>query len=192
VDNVRQDVPETHPEGPLNASEVRRLERMVLEMANQEREQRGVDGLRWSPELAKVNDYHAWDMWNRDYFYHDEPDGDGPENRVEQFGYKCSNGLSEIQASADATYSDGLEGISGFLISGWLNSDSHRKSLLNDEHNTAGVGIYIDNSSNVYAVMILCDEVVKRPAGVRGTNETVPQPINETRYQPRARLAGSR
>lgn len=189
VDNVRQDVPETHPDGPLNASEVRRLERMVLGLANHERGRRGIDDLQWSPELAHVNDYHAWDMWNRNYFHHDEPDGDGPENRVEQFGYQCPDNLDELQVSNEILEGESIRETASEIINSWLKSDSHRRGLLSNENELSAIGIYVDQSGTVYTVMILCDEVVKRPADVRGTNETVPQPLNETRYQPRVGAA---
>jgi hypothetical protein len=61
-----------------------------------------------------------------------------------------------------------------------MGSDAHREAMLNDWYDVAGVGIYVDRSDNVYAVIVFCKKVVKRPADVRGTNETVPQPLNET------------
>jgi uncharacterized protein YkwD len=180
VDDIQRDAPETHPEGPLNESEVRRLERIVLNMANHERSQRGIGTLEWSPELARVNDYHAWDMWNRDYFSHIEPDGDSHGARIEQFGYRCPEPSGEVQASSVVLNDDTLRTLARDLVDSWMNSDAHRDGILEQYHRIAGVGIYVDQDDVVYAVMVLCQKVVKRPANVRGTNETVPQPLNET------------
>lgn len=180
VDDVPQDVPEVHPDAPLNTSEVRELEITVLQLVNYERGRRGIGDIRWSPELARVNDYHAWHMWDRDYFYHVEPDGDDHDDRIEQFGYRCPEPSSEVQQSSVVLKKDTKQSLARDLVDGWMNSPAHRSALLNTGYDVAGVGIYIDQTDTVYAVMVLCQEVNKRPANVRGTNETVPQPPNET------------
>jgi uncharacterized protein YkwD len=180
VDNIPQDPPEVHPEASLNSSEVRQMERTVLKLTNQKREQRGRDKLSRNTELARINDYHAWHMWDQDYFFHVEPDGDDHDDRIEQFGYQCPEPSSEIQASNIIQNQESLNETARELVNSWMGSTGHRRALLDDGYNVAGVGIYIDQKDTVYAVMVFCQEVNERPANVRGTNETVPQPPNET------------
>lgn len=117
-------------------------EKEMLILVNQERSNRGVAELTLRTEVVPVARTHATDMWNRSYFGHVSPDGQDVGDR-----------LSE----ADISYSVAGENLAlaptvKTAHTGLMNSEGHRKNILDPEFKRIGIGV-IDNG--VYGKMFV-------------------------------------
>ncbi|HKE72967.1 MAG TPA: CAP domain-containing protein [Acidimicrobiales bacterium] len=87
--------------------------------------------LKVETHLTKAAQSHSDDMAARDYFSHDTPEGVTFDQRIKQAGYPRPGGenIAEGQRSAQE------------VMTAWMNSDGHRKNILNCSFTTIGVGV---------------------------------------------------
>lgn len=124
--------------------------------------------LRWNPTLAKVAEYRAIDMANRNYFDHVTPEGIGPNYYIEKAGYSLNNDwLKNLAAnnfeSIGANHPDAVSGVKALLIGSKETQYAHRKHLLgmdswNGSLYDVGIGfVRSDNGSKykTYLVVII-------------------------------------
>ena len=120
--------PSKYDVGPPDAQE-------MLELVNQERAKVGVAPLKLDERLNASAQEKADDMQNRDYYGHVSPEGvhgySLAENRT-----KGSCGLvgeNIIKNRYDANSQN--------TINGWMNSEPHRKAILDSRYTKTGFGI---------------------------------------------------
>ncbi|RBW70238.1 CAP domain-containing protein [Bacillus taeanensis] len=108
-------------------------EGQILEYTNILRERYGLTKLQWDEAAANTAFNHSKEMKELDYFSHLSPLYGGLEERLEHAN------IHYIQAGENiaARYEDGFS-----AVVGWLNSEGHRKTLLNKEFTHLGVGVY--------------------------------------------------
>lgn len=106
-------------------------ERQVLEYTNQIREQQGCGPLRLDSALVEAAGKHASDMVRRHYMDHTNPDGQDPGDRMAAAGYRGSSWGENIAAGYDSAQK---------VVAAWMQSDGHRKNILNCRFTTIGVG----------------------------------------------------
>lgn len=106
-------------------------ERQVLEYTNQIREQQGCGPLRLDSALVEAAGKHASDMVRRHYMDHTNPDGQDPGDRMTAAGYRGSGWGENIAAGYDSAQK---------VVAAWMQSDGHRKNILNCRFTTIGVG----------------------------------------------------
>lgn len=106
-------------------------ERQVLEYTNQIREQQGCGPLRLDSALVEAAGKHASDMVRRHYMDHTNPDGQDPGDRMAAAGYRGSGWGENIAAGYDSAQK---------VVAAWMQSDGHRKNILNCRFTTIGVG----------------------------------------------------
>lgn len=134
---VAQDCPKGKERiASLNGS----LEQEILEMTNLERTKYGLEPLKRDESLTYSARYHAKDMATEDYFEHDSYDRKNGRlkkscsifNRIEAFanyGYLAEN------ISAGKTNPEEV-------VKGWMNSEGHRKNILDKNMTFLGIGYY--------------------------------------------------
>jgi uncharacterized protein YkwD len=120
-------------------SEQEQLEAEVVELTNQERAAAGCGAVDVDDRLAAAARGHSEDMVARDFFDHVNPDGDGPGDRARAAGYDWL--ASENIAWGYRTAED--------VVAGWMNSDGHRRNLLDCDVVAIGVGV-ADSSRGPY------------------------------------------
>src|SRR3954470_3422209 len=120
------DTPQPPPSGGTNAQE-----REVLEYTNQIRAQQGCGRLRLDDALVEAAGKHASDMVRRHYMDHTNPDGQDPGDRMAAAGYRGSSWGENIAAGYDSAQK---------VVAAWMQSDGHRKNILNCRFTTIGVG----------------------------------------------------
>jgi uncharacterized protein YkwD len=109
------------------------VEREIFDITNVLRVRHNLKPLLWDEETAMVAYGHSKDMSDSDDFSHIS----------KQFG-----DLSDRLKSAEVDYLSAAENIAAnysdgpAVVEGWLNSKTHRKSLLSDEFTHLGVGVY--------------------------------------------------
>jgi len=111
----------------------------LLSATNAERTSRGIPTLSINSKLNSSALSKAKDMRDRDYWAHNDPDGNPPWIFFDAAGYnykKAGENLAYGFSSSSST------------VTGWMNSPSHRDNMLDKEYNEVGFGFV--NSSNFF------------------------------------------
>jgi hypothetical protein len=121
------------------------FESEVIDLVNAEREACNCDlhPLRYNQELTVAARRHSKDMGDRNYFSHTTPK---PEEikfneRITDAGYnyqKCGENIAAGLATPEA------------VVDGWMNSEGHRKNILDSDYCDIGVGYAAVNGSDFY------------------------------------------
>ncbi|MFS1518247.1 CAP domain-containing protein [Bacillus sp. SCS-151] len=107
--------------------------KQILDLTNIIRNQHNLPAVQWNEEAAIVAHKHSKEMYDENYFSHTSPLSGGlPERLKEGNVYYFSAG-----ENIAAKYIDGIA-----VMVGWLNSKSHRETLLNENFTNLGVGVY--------------------------------------------------
>lgn len=120
-------------------TEQERLEAEVVELTNAERAAAGCGAVKVDDRLAAAARGHSEDMAERDFFDHTNPDGEDPWDRARAAGYDWA--ASENIAWGYRTAEE--------VVDGWMNSDGHRRNLLDCDVVAIGVGV-ADSSRGPY------------------------------------------
>ncbi|MER8184535.1 sigma-70 family RNA polymerase sigma factor [Kitasatospora sp. NPDC094015] len=105
----------------------------VLDLVNTERSKAGCGAVKANAQLASAAQKHSDDMAARGFFDHTNPDGAGPQPRIEAAGYKWSTwGENIARGQQDAAA----------VMDAWMHSDGHRANILNCAFTELGVGVH--------------------------------------------------
>lgn len=120
------------------------LEDEVLTIVNQVRSQGASCGskgsfgptgpLEMDPLLRCAARYHSKDMVDRDFFSHDNPDGEDPWDRIAKTGYGSYKTAGENIAAGSGTAAG--------VMNQWMTSDGHCANIMNPEFTEIGIGYY--------------------------------------------------
>ncbi|HEY4553548.1 MAG TPA: CAP domain-containing protein, partial [Bacillaceae bacterium] len=108
-------------------------ERQVFDITNIIRQRFSLPELEWDAQVAEVAYQHSKDMQENEYFAHESPAYGDLSNRLEA-------GDVEYQLAGENIASQYMDGPAA--VEGWLNSEGHRKTLLEKEYSHLGVGVY--------------------------------------------------
>lgn len=106
----------------------------ILSLVNSFRGEAGCGPVSADDQLAVAAQTHAEDMSARDYFSHDSLDGTTFDQRIRNAGYS-SPGAENIARGARTAES---------VMDMWMESDGHRRNILNCDLKTLGVGLERD------------------------------------------------
>ncbi|MEI8412638.1 MULTISPECIES: CAP domain-containing protein [unclassified Kribbella] len=106
-------------------------EAQVLSLTNAERSKAGCGPLRMNSALTEAAEAHAADMVDRHYFAHDSLDGRSPFDRMKAAGYTGGAMAENIAVGYQSPAA---------VVEGWMNSDGHRKNILNCTYKVIGIG----------------------------------------------------
>ena len=104
----------------------------VMRLTNEIREEHGLCVLEWNDALAKAAYKHSLDMVNRQFFDHENPDGDSPVDRIKNEGlifFTAAENIAAGQSSPQA------------VVKAWMESEGHRANILNPDLKQIGVGV---------------------------------------------------
>ncbi|WP_245831852.1 CAP domain-containing protein [Oceanobacillus senegalensis] len=113
----------------VNASEV---VKEVVRLTNEERKKNGLSALKMDPELNNAAQKKSADMASNGYFSHNSPTYGSPFDMLKQFGIEYSVAAENIAAGQDTAQA---------VVDGWMNSEGHRKNILNKSVTHIGVGM---------------------------------------------------
>ncbi|OKJ13602.1 sigma-70 family RNA polymerase sigma factor [Kitasatospora sp. CB01950] len=109
------------------------LGQQVLDLVNTQRAQAGCSALKANDRLTAAAQEQSDDMAERKFFDHTNPDGDGPQERIDAAGYEWSEwGENIARGQKDAAA----------VMAGWMNSPGHRANILNCAFTELGVGVH--------------------------------------------------
>jgi uncharacterized YkwD family protein len=115
--------------------ELSQYEQKVVELTNQERAKQGLPALKVDVELSKVAKEKSRDMQANNYFSHDSPTYGSPFDMMKQFGIEYSSAGENI-AMGQPTPEE--------VVQAWMNSEGHRKNIMNSTYTHIGVG-YVED-----------------------------------------------
>lgn len=127
-----------------------------VELANKERVERGLKQLKIDPLLVKIARAHSLEMAEKHYFAHDSPTP----------GLKTA--LDRYLAMADRRPAWALVGENLFYCSivgadrghtALMNSEGHRKNILESRFDRIGVGAYIDSRGEFYVTQMFLSKI---------------------------------
>ena len=151
-----------------------RVEILIHEYINQERNEAGLPSLVYNDELNSIADNHSEDMATRSYFSHENPFGNGVSDRYAEAGYECRVSTSgnsyatggeniaqtwvfkRIDTGQGTQYFTSERELARGVVNQWMNSSSHRQNLLQDYWESEGIGIAITQTGKVYATQNFC------------------------------------
>ncbi|SDH62760.1 S-layer homology domain-containing protein [Alteribacillus bidgolensis] len=111
-------------------------ERQVFHLANAQRKRYGRGILEWDDTAAATARAHSANMARNHFFEHTNPDGEDPFDRMVEDGITFYNAAENIAYGQVSPI---------FAHQGWMNSKSHRDSLLGN-YERLGVGVAFDES----------------------------------------------
>lgn len=109
------------------------MEEQIVSVTNVFRKRFGLQLLEYDPLVSKVAYAHSKDMHDQQYFSHESKDGRGLKERIEAENVYYVGAGENIAAQ----HSDALA-----AMHGWLNSEGHRETMLNEQYNYLGVGVH--------------------------------------------------
>ncbi|MCP4154468.1 MAG: CAP domain-containing protein [bacterium] len=134
-----------------------RLEKLILEKTNRERDNRELPPLLWEGGLSEVARYHSNDMGKNGYFDHQNTRNMGPELRVATIYRRYLIGALAENIYMIKKGKDTPEVLAETILRDWMNSSGHRANILNKEVTTLGVGcveISKNGQSLIYATQV--------------------------------------
>ncbi len=120
---------------------------LLFKLVNEERVRAGLNSLNWDNVAARAGYEQAREMATNQYISHVNLDGYMPVWR-----YNRAGGTNHV--SENLTYWEW--GMRAYLTEklveeihrGWMDSEPHRKNILNPLHNKVGIGIYVYEQEN--------------------------------------------
>lgn len=122
-------------------------EQRAVALLNADRAANGLPPLRVNMRLTSLSEDYAQDMINRNFFAHNNPEGQSPFDRMRarsiSFGYAGEN--LAINTSVPAAEQ------------AFMNSPGHRANILNPHYTQVGVGVRYNGGGSVYVVQEFTD-----------------------------------
>lgn len=113
----------------------------VLELVNVQREENGLEPLQWDDKLANAAQAHCEDMIERNFFDHNNPDGESSYDRIKAQGVPYFMTAENIAAGQQTPES---------VMDSWMNSEGHRANILNPELTHIGIGVAYGGYYGIY------------------------------------------
>jgi uncharacterized protein YkwD len=106
-------------------------EQRMLALLNGEREREGLAPLSVDPEIVEVARAHSFDMWQRSYFSHVNPDGEDPFDRMREggVGFRAAGENLALAPTVEQAHR------------GLMNSPGHRRNILDPAFSRIGIGV---------------------------------------------------
>ncbi|WP_245902241.1 CAP domain-containing protein [Gracilibacillus dipsosauri] len=116
----------------------------VIELTNQARQENGVEPLSADQQVAEVAQKKSEDMSENNYFSHTSPTFGSTFDLLEDSGVEYSEALENIAAGQQSPQQ---------VVKGWLNSEGHRKNIL--DPNVTHIGIGYDKDGNYWTQVFI-------------------------------------
>lgn len=127
--------------GTMTSDEAR-----ILQLVNAERAKVGAKALTSSSECTRLARMKSQDMVNKNYFSHQSPTYGSPFDMLKSYkvSYMYAGENIAMNQSADAAFK------------AWMNSEGHKKNILNPNFTELGVGIAPKgDGSNIYTQLFI-------------------------------------
>ena len=127
---------------------------VLFSLTNKERGEKNFSFLKEDPLLTLAAQLKAKDMLQRQYFSHNDPDGNPPWEWLKKVGY-------DFQVAGENLAIGFLD--SEEVFRAWMNSYSHRENLLNPRFEEMGIGIAKGNFKGAETTIVVQFFGTKKP-----------------------------
>lgn len=117
----------------------------VIELTNQERSKAGLGTLKANAVLSEAAEAKARDMFLKDYWAHNSPDGREPWDFIDEAGYVYLSAGENL--AKDFNHSDSV-------VRAWMNSPTHRDNIVNSNFEEIGVAV-VDGELNGFKTTLV-------------------------------------
>lgn len=118
----------------------------ILQLANAERAKVGAKPLKSNTDLNKLATMKSQDIVEKNYFSHQSPTYGSPFDMMKKYGVSYMYAGENLAIDQDADQAHNA----------WMNSEGHRKNLLNPDFTEIGIGLYPKgNGSYAYTQMFI-------------------------------------
>ena len=141
INNDSTNKPVEKPNNDNNTANFSSYQKQVLDLVNAERTKRGLKSLTLDTKLSNVATMKSQDMIDKNYFDHNSPTYGSPFDMMRKFGVSyrsAGENIAEGQRSPQE------------VMNAWMNSEGHRKNILNPNFTTLGVGVAKTSSGRLY------------------------------------------
>jgi uncharacterized YkwD family protein len=128
---------ETGQAPAAQGDEINNFEAQVIELTNEQRTKNGLSALKASNPLSNVAQAKSNDMQQKNYFSHTSPTYGSPFDMMRDFGVNYSSAGENIAMGQQTPQQ---------VVQAWMDSEGHRKNILNGTFTHIGVG-YTENGS---------------------------------------------
>lgn len=116
---------------PLTDTSVTDFESEVIRLTNEARAKNGLSPLTANWQLSRVARYKSQDMKDKGYFSHTSPTYGTPFQMMKSFNISYKTAGENIAKGYSTPKA---------VVDGWLNSEGHRKNIMNASFTQIGVG----------------------------------------------------
>ncbi|HBF5909902.1 CAP domain-containing protein [Clostridioides difficile] len=117
----------------------------VVDLVNVERAKAGLNPLTLDSSISNVATKKSQDMIDNNYFSHNSPTYGSPFDMLKKFGISY-NTAGENIAMGQKTPKE--------VVNAWMNSEGHRKNIMNPNFSKIGVGVAQKSGGSIYWTQI--------------------------------------
>ncbi|EGT3850414.1 CAP domain-containing protein [Clostridioides difficile] len=117
----------------------------VVDLVNIERAKAGLNPLTLDSSISNVATKKSQDMIDNNYFSHNSPTYGSPFDMLKKFGISYKTAGENI-AMGQKTPKE--------VVNAWMNSEGHRKNIMNPNFSKIGVGVAQKNGGSIYWTQI--------------------------------------
>ncbi len=117
-------------------------QQQALKLLNADRAAHGLKPLVFNTELARLGENYAQDMINRNYFSHNNPEGQTPFDRMRQAGITYTYAGENLAINRSIAAAE----------TAFMNSAGHRANILSPNYTQVGIGVRYSPKGSVYVV----------------------------------------
>jgi uncharacterized protein YkwD len=117
-------------------------QKRAVELLNADRAKNGLSALKTNSQLTSLAGDYAQDMINRNFFAHNNPEGQTPFDRMKNAGISYTYAGENLAINSNVTAAE----------TAFMNSSGHRANILNKNYTDVGVGVRYNNNGSAYVV----------------------------------------
>ncbi len=130
--------------------EILTLELRAFDLVNDEREAQGLAPLQMDETQRRVARAHSQDMVARDFFAHDNPDGQTPFDRMR------AAGVTYTSAAENIAWND-FPNPADVAVDGWMDSPGHHANIMTSGFGRTGMGVARNTAGAYYFTQVFAD-----------------------------------
>jgi len=142
----------------LEGPDGREAEALIRESINEEREAADVAPVDSRERLQTAAREHSRDMYERDFYGHQNPDGQQPWDRV---GCRASENIHRgevgtMENPGGETYQTRVtEELARYVVEGWVGSQEHYENMVDSSWQSIGIGVHVGDGE-FFATAMFC------------------------------------
>jgi len=132
----------TTPTSPTSTAGTVAAEKTAFDLLNADRVKNGLKPLKLNSQLSALGGNYAQDMINRNFFAHENPEGQTPFDRMQKAGISYVTAGENIAINSNVNTAEVA----------FMNSSGHRDNILNTTYTEVGIGVRYDATGSAHVV----------------------------------------